>query len=97
MNVFRYLHYLIWSADSFDGWNFFLFFSAVTESEGPYFEGEKYWKRKDTGQIKQLPKRSKSSCFQISPIFSPIVPHSPTSSHREVRQNFPIPVSIYSQ
>ena len=89
MNVFRYLHYLIWSAYSFDGWNFF---STVTESGGPYFEGEKYWKRKDTGQIKQLPKRSKSSCFQISPIFSPIVPHFPTSSNREVRQNFPIPV-----
>ena len=52
----------------------FLIFSTVTESGGPYFEGEKYWKRKDTGQIKQLPKRSKSSCFQIFPIFSPIVP-----------------------
>ena len=41
---------------------------TVTE-RGPHFEGEKYWKRKDTGQINILPKRSKSiHVLQIFPI-----------------------------
>ena len=43
------------------------------------FKGEKYWKRKDTGLIKQLPKRSKSSCFEIFSIFHQLF-HSPTWS-----------------